>query len=41
MIGTVNANLEAVIQLIVRGPRGSETFIDCVIDTGFQDCASA
>ena len=36
MIGTVNANLEAVIQLIIRGPRGGETFIDCVIDTGFS-----
>ena len=33
--GTVNARLEAVIRLRVRGPGGAELAFDAVIDTGF------
>lgn len=33
--GTVNARLEAVIRLRVRGPGGAELDFDAVIDTGF------
>ena len=33
--GTVNARLEAVIRLRVRGPGGTELDFDAVIDTGF------
>src|SRR4051794_867893 len=33
--GTVNAQLEAVIRLRVRGPGGVELDFDAVIDTGF------
>lgn len=33
--GSVNARLEAVIQLRVRGPTGAEFDCDAVIDTGF------
>jgi len=33
--GTVNARLEAVIRLRVRGPGGVELDFDAVIDTGF------
>ncbi len=34
--GTVNARLEAVIRLRVRGPGGAELDFDAVIDTGFS-----
>ncbi len=33
--GTVNARLETVIRLRVRGPAGTELDFDAVIDTGF------
>jgi hypothetical protein len=33
--GTVNARLEAVVRLRVRGPGGAELDVDAVIDTGF------
>ena len=33
--GTVNARLEAVVRLRVRGPGGAELDLDAVIDTGF------
>lgn len=32
----VNANLEAVVTLPLRGPAGQEQEIDAVIDTGFN-----
>ena len=34
--GFVNANLEAVVTLPLRGPAGQEREIDAVIDTGFN-----
>ena len=34
--GTVNADLEATIQLGVRGPGGQEQEIEAIIDTGFN-----
>ena len=34
--GTVNARLEAVIRLRVRGPGGAEMDFDAIIDTGFS-----
>jgi clan AA aspartic protease len=34
--GTVNANREAVIRLVVRGPAGQEQEVEAVIDTGFN-----
>ncbi len=33
--GAVNARLEAVVRLRVRGPGGAEADVDAVIDTGF------
>jgi clan AA aspartic protease len=36
MTGTVNANLEAIVQLSIRGEDSAETAVDCVIDTGFS-----
>lgn len=33
--GTVNAYLEAIIRLVVSGPRGQEQEIEAVVDTGF------
>ena len=33
--GTVNARLEAVLRLRVRGPGGAELDVDAVVDTGF------
>jgi clan AA aspartic protease len=33
--GAVNARLEAVVRLRVRGPSGVESDVDAVIDTGF------
>lgn len=33
--GTVNARLEAVLRLSVRGPVGNQVEIDCIVDTGF------
>lgn len=33
--GSVNAQLEAVVRLRVRGPGGVEADVDAVIDTGF------
>ena len=33
--GTVNAMLEAVIRLRVRGPGGAELGVDAVVDSGF------
>ena len=35
--GSVNARREAVVRLRVRGPRGVETHVDALIDTGFDD----
>lgn len=34
--GAVNALLEAVVRLRVRGPAGAEADVDVVIDTGFN-----
>ncbi len=34
--GFVNANLEAVITIPLRGPTGQTREIDAVIDTGFN-----
>jgi len=33
--GTVDARLEAVLRLRVRGPAGAEAEIDAVVDTGY------
>lgn len=33
--GAVNARLEAVVRLRVRGPDGAEADVDAVVDTGF------
>lgn len=33
--GVVNARLEAVVRLRVRGPGGAEADVDAVLDTGF------
>lgn len=33
--GAVNARLEAVVRLRVRGPGGAEADVDAIIDTGF------
>jgi hypothetical protein len=33
--GAVNARLEAVVRLRVRGPGGAETDVDAIVDTGF------
>jgi predicted aspartyl protease len=35
--GTVTPDRGAVIQLVVRGPTGSEETVDAVLDTGFND----
>src|SRR5262245_17163917 len=35
MTGAVNAALEAVLPLTVRGPSGQSTDVEAVIDTGF------
>ena len=34
--GTVNANLEAVVSLSLRGPEGQVREVDVVIDTGYS-----
>ena len=34
--GMVNANLEAVVTLFLRGPEGQTQQVDAVIDTGFN-----
>ena len=34
--GIVNANLEAVVTLLLRGPDGQAREVDAVIDTGFN-----
>lgn len=34
--GAVNADLEAVIPLSLRGPAGHERTIDAIVDTGFN-----
>ena len=34
--GLVNANLEAVVQVALRGPTGQVREVDAVIDTGFN-----
>jgi clan AA aspartic protease len=34
--GTVNADRQAVVGLLVRGPNGQEQEIEAVIDTGFD-----
>ena len=34
--GIVNANLEAVVTLFLRGPEGQVQQVDAVIDTGFN-----
>ena len=34
--GIVNANLEAVVTLLLRGPEGQIQQVDAVIDTGFN-----
>jgi predicted aspartyl protease len=33
--GMVNANREAAIRLLVRGPQGHQQEIEAIIDTGF------
>src|SRR4051812_41783370 len=33
--GTVNARLEAIVRLQLRGPAGAELEIDALIDTGY------
>jgi clan AA aspartic protease len=35
MRGVVNAKLDAVVSLTIRGPSGIETTMDAVIDSGF------
>ena len=35
MHGTVNARLEAIVALRVRGPGGAELGVDAVVDSGF------
>jgi clan AA aspartic protease len=35
IIGAVNADREAIIHLVVRGPDGQEQEVEAVIDTGF------
>ena len=34
--GSVNARLEAVVRLSLRGPQGPEREVDAVIDTGYN-----
>lgn len=34
--GVVNANREAVVRLLVRGPGGAVAVVDAVIDTGYS-----
>lgn len=34
--GVVNADLEAIVRLLVRGPSGHQQRIEAVIDTGFD-----
>jgi clan AA aspartic protease len=34
--GAVNANLEAVVRLTVRGPGGVESVVDVIVDSGFS-----
>lgn len=36
IIGTVTANGEAIIRVLVRGPHGQEIEVDAAIDTGFN-----
>jgi clan AA aspartic protease len=36
IVGSVNKNYEALISLVVRGPRGGLCTIEAVIDTGFS-----
>jgi clan AA aspartic protease len=36
ILGTVTANRDAVIVLVVRGPSGHEHRVEAVIDTGFN-----
>lgn len=36
MTGQVTPNREAVIRVLVRGPRGQEAQVEAVIDTGFN-----
>jgi clan AA aspartic protease len=36
MTGTVNAQREAVLRLLVLGPRGQEREVEAVIDTGYN-----
>jgi predicted aspartyl protease len=33
--GVVNARYEAVVRLRVRGPGGTETDVDAIVDSGF------
>ena len=33
--GVVNSNREAIIRLVVAGPRGQQQDIEAIIDTGF------
>jgi clan AA aspartic protease len=40
MTGVVNAHLEALVRLTVRGPGGQEQEIEAVIDTGFDGSLS-
>jgi predicted aspartyl protease len=35
IVGTVNARLEAIVRLRLRGPTGIETVVDAVIDSGY------
>jgi clan AA aspartic protease len=36
ILGKVNADREAIVQLIVRGPSGLQEKIEAVVDTGFD-----
>ncbi len=36
MRGIVNARLEAIIRVLIRGPEGAESEFDAIIDTGFS-----
>ena len=38
--GFVNADLEAVVPLLLRGPDGPEREVDAVIDTGYSGSLS-
>ena len=40
IIGIVNEYIEAIIRLVVHGPKGHEQELDAVVDTGFDGSLS-